>query len=109
MGLLKFLKQMRSKSNEEKKLLVLGLDNAGKTTILKAISEENIKTVKPTEGFNIKNLNLEGVQMNVWDLGGQQILRKYWSNYFCSTSSLIYVVDAADEKRLQESGNELRK
>lgn len=109
MGLLKYLKQMKKKGNSDKKLLVLGLDNAGKTTILKAIGEENIKTVKPTQGFNIKNLNLEGVQLNVWDLGGQKILRKFWSNYFVNTSALLYVVDAADEKRLEESGAELLK
>lgn len=108
MGLLTYLKKMKKDSNEAK-LLVLGLDNAGKTTILRSISEENIKNIKPTEGFNIKNLAVEGVNLCVWDLGGQKILREYWSNYFDKTSALIFVVDSADEMRLKEAGDELNK
>ena len=108
MGLLSHLKQLK-KNSKEKKLLVLGLDNSGKTTILRSISEENIKNIKPTEGFNMKNLAVEGVSLCVWDLGGQTVLREYWSNYFDNTSALIYVVDSADEKRLEESGVELKK
>ncbi len=108
MGLLTYLKKMK-KNSKEAKLLVLGLDNAGKTTILKSISEENIKNIKPTEGFNMKNLAVEGVNLCVWDLGGQKVLREYWSNYFDKTDALIYVIDSADEKRLKEAGDELDK
>ena len=52
------------------RILVLGLDNAGKTTILKALSNEDISTITPTHGFNIKNLSHEGYKLNVWDVGG---------------------------------------
>ena len=108
MGLISYLKKMKT-SQKEVKILVLGLDNAGKTTILKAIADENIKSVKPTEGFNIKNFSLDGISLSVWDLGGQKVLREYWSNYFDHTDALIYVVDAADEARLNEAGAELQK
>ena len=108
MGLLSYLKKMK-KSSKEAKLLVLGLDNAGKTTILKSLSDENIKNIKPTEGFNIKNLAVEGINLSVWDLGGQKILREYWSNYFSETDALIFVVDSADKARLEEAGAELSK
>lgn len=55
---------------KEVRLLVLGLDNAGKTTILKSLSNEDISTIKPTHGFNIKNLSHDGCKLNVWDVGG---------------------------------------
>ena len=55
MGLLNLLRSLK-KSEKEARILVLGLDNAGKTTILKAMSEEDIKTIMPTQGFNIKAL-----------------------------------------------------
>lgn len=72
-GLLSYLKKMKNNSSESK-LLVLGLDNSGKTTILKSISEENIQNIKPTEGFNMKNLAIDGVNLTVWDVGGIVIL-----------------------------------
>lgn len=72
-GLLSYLKKMKNNSNESK-LLVLGLDNSGKTTILKSISEENIQNIKPTEGFNMKNLAIDGVNLTVWDVGGIVLL-----------------------------------
>ena len=55
MGLLNLLRSLK-KSEKEARILVLGLDNAGKTTILKALSEEDINTIMPTQGFNIKAL-----------------------------------------------------
>ena len=55
MGLLRLLRSLK-KSEKEARILVLGLDNAGKTTILKALSDEDISTIMPTQGFNIKAL-----------------------------------------------------
>ena len=55
MGLLKLLRGLK-KSEKEARILVLGLDNAGKTTILKALSEEETQNIMPTQGFNIKAL-----------------------------------------------------
>jgi ADP-ribosylation factor-like protein 3 len=105
--LLSLLKKMK-KNEREARLLVLGLDNAGKTTILKALSEEEIKNITPTQGFNVKSLLHEGFKLNVWDIGGQKAIRPYWKNYYDSVDGLVYVIDSADRKRIQESGNELQ-
>jgi len=86
---------------------MLGLDNAGKTTILKKLSEEDISHVMPTQGFNVKSLVHEGFKLNVWDIGGQKTIRPYWSNYFESSDVLCYVIDSSDRRRLEESGGEL--
>ncbi len=106
MGLIGYLKKMKN-ANKGAKLLVLGLDCSGKTTILKAVADEEISNIQPTQGFNIKSLKVEGVNLAIWDLGGQKVLREYWSNYFKGTNVLVYVIDAADIGRLEESGNEL--
>ena len=55
MGLLNLLRSLK-RSNKEARILVLGLDNSGKTTILKSLSEEDISTIQPTQGFNVKSL-----------------------------------------------------
>jgi len=97
------------KTEKEVKILVLGLDNAGKTSILKVLSnEKDITQITPTHGFNIKNLSHEGFKLNVWDVGGQKTLRTYWTNYFEGTDGLVYVIDSSDGKRLKESGLELQ-
>jgi hypothetical protein len=54
-------------------------------------------------------MSLDGVKLSVWDVGGHATLRDFWSNYYENANSLIYVIDAADEKRMQESGNVLMK
>lgn len=95
------------KDEKEARVLMLGLDNAGKTTILKKLSEEDISHVMPTQGFNIKTLQHENVKLNVWDIGGQKTIRPYWSNYFDSSDALVYVVDSGDRRRLEESAKEL--
>lgn len=87
---------------------MLGLDNSGKTTILKAMSEEDISTIMPTQGFNIKSLSQDGFKLNVWDIGGQKAIRPYWKNYYENTDALIYVVDSSDEQRISECYDELK-
>lgn len=106
MGLLSQLRSLKKKGTEAR-ILVLGLDNAGKTTILKALSQEDISTIMPTQGFNIKSLQQDGLKLNVWDIGGQREIRPYWKNYYNNTDALIYVVDSSDEPRLAECVDEL--
>ncbi|KAL9983652.1 hypothetical protein ACROYT_G005856 [Oculina patagonica] len=107
MGLLSLLRKLKSKGDKELKLLFLGLDNAGKTTILKQLASENIEHITPTQGFNIKTVASEGFRLNVWDIGGQRSIRPYWKNYFEQVEALVYVIDSADRKRLEETGLEL--
>lgn len=84
-----------------------GLDNAGKTTILKRLNGEDIDTIEPTLGFNINTLEHRGYTLNFWDVGGQRSLRSYWRNYFESTDGLVWVVDSADKMRLANCKEEL--
>lgn len=84
-----------------------GLDNAGKTTILKRFNGEEIDTISPTLGFNIKTLEHRGYKLNIWDVGGQKSLRSYWRNYFECTDGLIWVVDSADKRRMEDCKSEL--
>ena len=125
MGLLSILKKLKEKEKEVR-LLMLGLDNAGKTTILKKFNGEDINEIAPTlgimgslkwfvntyllvlAGFNIKTLDHRGFKLNIWDVGGQKSLRSYWRNYFEATDGLIWVVDSADRRRMEDCKKELR-
>mmetsp|Transcript_24074 Transcript_24074/g.42506 ORF Transcript_24074/g.42506 Transcript_24074/m.42506 type:complete len:188 (+) Transcript_24074:50-613(+) len=106
MGLLDMLRKLK-RSDNEARVLVLGLDNAGKTTILKKMSSEDIDNIMPTQGFNIKSIQTDGFKLNVWDIGGQKTIRPYWRNYYDHTDALIYVVDSADTSRVDECTEEL--
>merc|ERR1711871_1424616 len=106
MGLLSLLRKLKA-GETEVRILMLGLDNSGKTSILKRLSDEDITHIQPTQGFNIKSLLHEGFKPNVWDIGGQKTIRPYWKNYFENTDALIYVVDSSDRRCLEESAGEL--
>eukprot|EP01036_Dinobryon_divergens_P027539 gene27539-36333_t len=86
--------------SKEVRILILGLDNAGKTTILYRLqndsAEETIQTI-PTIGFNVE----------VWDLGGQTSIRPYWRCYYPNTDAIIFVVDSCDVDRLGIAKQEL--
>ena len=107
MGLLTILKKNKQKEREIR-LLMLGLDNAGKTTVVKKFNGEDINLISPTLGFNIQTLEYRGFKLNIWDVGGQTSLRSYWRNYFEQTDGLIWVVDSADRARLQDCKAELQ-
>ncbi|XP_026461451.1 ADP-ribosylation factor-like protein 2 [Ctenocephalides felis] len=106
MGFLSILKKMKQKE-KEMRILMLGLDNAGKTTILKRFNGEAIDTISPTLGFNIKTLDHRDYKLNMWDVGGQKSLRSYWRNYFECTDGLVWVVDCADKRRMESCREEL--
>eukprot|EP00193_Tetraselmis_chui_P013305 CAMPEP_0177785296 /NCGR_PEP_ID=MMETSP0491_2-20121128/20223_1 /TAXON_ID=63592 /ORGANISM="Tetraselmis chuii, Strain PLY429" /LENGTH=184 /DNA_ID=CAMNT_0019306249 /DNA_START=197 /DNA_END=751 /DNA_ORIENTATION=- len=106
MGLLTIIKKVKKKE-KEMRILMVGLDNAGKTTIVKRMNGEDISTISPTLGFNIKTMQYKEYRLNVWDVGGQKTLRSYWRNYYEQTDGMVWVVDCADVRRLQDCRQEL--
>ncbi|XP_066173836.1 ADP-ribosylation factor-like protein 9 isoform X2 [Sylvia atricapilla] len=84
-----------------KQILVLGLDGAGKTSILYSLATNHVKrSVAPTEGFNAICINTEESQMEFLEIGGSESLRSYWKMYLPKVLLLVYVVDSADHARL---------
>ena len=106
MGLLSLLRKLNRTDNESR-ILVLGLDNSGKTTILKQLSDDDSSLCTPTQGVNFKSLQQNNCRLNFWDIGGQKKIRQYWRNYFDKTNALIFVIDSSDKKRMKETGEEL--
>ena len=108
MGMLGVLRKLRRREREMR-VLVLGLDNAGKTTLVAALRGDapldggGGADIAPTVGFRIDTLQLGAYQLHVWDVGGQRALRTYWRNYFEHTDGLVFVVDAADPARWPEA------
>jgi ADP-ribosylation factor-like protein 3 len=106
MGILDFFRSAKP-TPKEARILILGLDNSGKTSILKKLSDEDISHIMPTQGFNIKSIQQAGFKLNVWDIGGQRAIRPYWRHYFDNADVLVFVIDSADKRRLEEAGAEL--
>ncbi|RKO97086.1 hypothetical protein CXG81DRAFT_14974 [Caulochytrium protostelioides] len=93
--------------NKEVRILILGLDGAGKTTILYRLQLGEVVNTIPTIGFNVETLTYQNIKFQVWDLGGQTSIRPYWRCYYTNTDAIIYVVDSADHQRLSTSQQEL--
>lgn len=93
--------------DKEKRILILGLDGAGKTTILYQLQVGEVVTTIPTIGFNVETVTLQNIKFQVWDLGGQTSIRPYWRCYYSETDAIIYVVDSADTDRMGVSKQEL--
>ncbi|NHK31014.1 MAG: GTP-binding protein [Asgard group archaeon] len=91
------------------KIAVVGLDSAGKTTMLNFLRfEKNIETL-PTIGVNVEVLKRENVNLSIFDLGGQLHFRNLWGTLMRGSSAIIFVLDSADRYRLEEAKNELWK
>jgi len=106
MGLLSLLRNLK-KDDQELRILMLGLDNSGKTTALKQLAGEDVTHITPTQGFNIKSVVNSGFKLNVWDIGGQKHIRPYWKNYYENTDAIVYMVDSTDSRRTDEAADEL--
>jgi len=97
------------KGTRDMRILMVGLDAAGKTTILYKLKLGEIVTTIPTIGFNVETVEYKRVNFTVWDVGGQDKIRPLWRHYFQNTQGLIYVVDSNDRDRLNEAHEELSK
>eukprot|EP01084_Bolivina_argentea_P263068 445141_1 len=89
------------------RMLLLGLDSAGKTTILHQLKSGEKKPTVPTIGFNVETIALDNMQICVWDVGGQDKLRSLWRSYYAGTSGVVFVIDSADINRLDSVKDEL--
>nr|XP_027209665.1 ADP-ribosylation factor-like protein 13B isoform X7 [Penaeus vannamei] len=95
--LLGFKKQKRPVT-----LLLVGLDNAGKTTAAKGIVGDPVEDTTPTVGFAPEYLEYRGCEITIYDLGGGSRIRPVWSKYFSEVHGVIFVVDSSDPNRIQE-------
>jgi len=91
------------------RILMVGLDAAGKTTILYKLKLGEIVTTIPTIGFNVESVEYKNISFTVWDVGGQDKIRPLWRHYFQNTQGLIFVVDSNDRERISEAKDELHK
>ncbi|KAJ0980386.1 hypothetical protein J5N97_008641 [Dioscorea zingiberensis] len=106
MGLLSIIRKIKKKE-KEMRILMVGLDNSGKTTIVLKINGEDTSVISPTLGFNIRTIRYSKYSLNIWDVGGQKTIRSYWRNYFEQTDGLVWVVDSSDVRRLSDCRLEL--
>ncbi|KAG2196905.1 ADP-ribosylation factor [Mucor mucedo] len=93
----------------EMRILMVGLDAAGKTTILYKLKLGEIVTTIPTIGFNVETVEYKNISFTVWDVGGQDKIRPLWRHYFQNTQGIIFVVDSNDRDRISEARDELQR
>jgi len=91
------------------RILMVGLDAAGKTTILYKLKLGEVVTTIPTIGFNVETVEYKNTNFTVWDVGGQDKIRPLWRHYYQNTQGLVFVVDSNDRDRINEARDELMK
>ncbi|UJR14148.1 hypothetical protein I4U23_001142 [Adineta vaga] len=91
------------------RILMLGLDNAGKTSILSRLRLHEFRSTLPTVGFTVETVISERVHFTVWDVGGQDKIRPLWRHYYTGSQGLIFVIDSTDYERVDEARRELEK
>ncbi|GAB5370022.1 hypothetical protein AAMO2058_001456700 [Amorphochlora amoebiformis] len=92
--------------SQQLRVLLLGLDNAGKTTTLLQMIGKQGETV-PTIGFSVEKVKFENLEFVVWDVAGQERLRPFWRHYYRGTSGVIFIIDSTDKDRMSVAKKEL--
>ncbi|XP_058700250.1 ADP-ribosylation factor-like protein 14 [Poecile atricapillus] len=101
------LQNAKASSVKRANILMLGLDSAGKSTLLCKFRYKDDFLTMPTIGFNVDMIEAgKDFTLTVWDVGGQKKMRELWNNFLEDTDGLLYVVDSSDKHRLEESRRE---
>jgi len=87
----------------ERRVLIIGLDAAGKTTLLYQLKLGETVTTIPTIGFNVETVSYKNVTFAMWDISGQEKLRPLWRHYISDTDAVVFVVDSTDAERLDDA------
>eukprot|EP01095_Lingulamoeba_sp_RSL-Kostka_P015073 TRINITY_DN681_c0_g1_i1.p1 TRINITY_DN681_c0_g1~~TRINITY_DN681_c0_g1_i1.p1 ORF type:complete len:192 (+),score=48.10 TRINITY_DN681_c0_g1_i1:34-576(+) len=95
-------------SNKEYKVIVIGLDNAGKTTTLYKLLLNEVVVTAPTIGSNVEEITYKNLRFLMWDVGGQQATRSTWSTYYTNANAIILVIDSTDTERIPIVKEELQ-
>ena len=82
---------------------MVGLDAAGKTTVLYKLKLGDVVTTIPTIGFNVESVEYKNVSFTVWDVGGQDRIRQLWKHYYANSDGIIFVIDANDNDRIKDA------
>ncbi|KAK7495901.1 hypothetical protein BaRGS_00012891 [Batillaria attramentaria] len=93
----------------EMRVVTLGLDGAGKTSILFKLKQNEFVNTIPTIGFNVETVEYKNFKFTIWDVGGQHKIRPLWKHYYFNTQAVIFVLDTSNRERLTEAQNELVK
>nr|CCM17979.1 ADP-ribosylation factor, putative [Leishmania guyanensis] len=94
---------------KEVRIIMVGLDAAGKTTIIYKLKLGEVVTTTPTIGFNVETVEYKNLKFTMWDVGGQQKLRSLWHYYYQGSNGVIFVVDSNDPERMSLAKEELDK
>jgi len=95
-------------SNKSGTILLLGLDNAGKTTLLHRLRTGSLLPHPPTERPRMESFVVGGVTFKAWDVGGHEAVRHLWDDFACNhPDAVLFLVDSADVDRMWEAGEEL--
>ena len=91
----------------ETRILMVGLDAAGKTTILYKLKLNEVVSTIPTIGFNVESVQYKNINFTIWDVGGQKKLRLLWKHYYDNSEAVIFVIDSSDVERIDECKEDL--
>lgn len=94
---------VKEKNKRKFRVLMLGFDHSGKTTILYRLKLGQVIAAVPTMGFNAETIISNDAELTIWDIGGSDRIRVLWTHYTKSTDGLIYVVDSSDVNRLEDT------
>ena len=102
-----YYKKIQLLFEKKANLLMLGLDSAGKTTLLYKLKLDKVLQTIPTIGFNVESVKYKSLNMTMWDIGGQEKIRPLWRHYYDNVDGVIFILDSNDCDRIEEVKNEL--